>query len=320
MPTTNATWLYLIYGLSGPDIHSHNSGHVARPDMRHLFTMPTGDQVILSCVTAVDRIPAKARNVELGSSLYAVTFRQGEREDSLAKRFAEALTACVAVVVDAAHEDPFLAVPLPASVLLAPDLVLRRNLPQDPRYPELPVLGPANSWGFGAATIDYVWKILPAFLADSTHLVQAGSLYRESILHAWVADDDVSVFRTSGPDLPPTSLHTRIRISTAYHSAFKAYEALIGGEPPQKLRKLQRRLQSVGIDPDELVGYPWMEPEVPRDTVANKLLEMQKTRDKASAHGGPAARRTTIGCLELKDKQALIRYLILTVAVRKTTV
>ena len=64
-----------------------------------------------------------------------------------------------------------------------------------------------------------------------------------------------------------------------------------------------------GINPDEKVGYDLYEMKPGKETVIKKLLDMHQARDKKAAHGKTNELRN-IGYCELKDKQALARYLI----------
>jgi len=138
--------------------------------------------------------------------------------------------------------------------------------------------------------------------------MDAANFYRESIAQAWVADDDVFEFMCDNSDIPPSQTQ-RARIETAYQSAFKAIEAIIG-EPPKDERKLRLKLREAGINPDEEVGYELYGMEPGKETIIKKLADMQRARDKKTAHGKTITPRT-IGYCELKDKQALARYVIL---------
>jgi len=306
-------WLYLLYGLYCSEIRREGDTLPVWPDCARTFQSAEGAAVALSSVSVVDHMPMKrGRSPAHIDPVYVVAVAEGERCDALADHFAEALTATMTLVADDAHDDPFVAVPLSIQRVRQQALVLRSDLPPDPRRPWLPVSGPAHSWSCSTSTLNSVWETLPAFLADPGRLLQAGNLYRESILHAWVADDDVFEFRNQGIK-SPASASDRIRLATAYHVAFKALEALLGGEPPKDPQGLRQRLVSNGMDPDEVVGYPHLEPEVPRNTVLRKIGDMHETRDKVAAHGGLKSRRSSIGYVALKDTQALVRHLILRV-------
>jgi hypothetical protein len=130
-------------------------------------------------------------------------------------------------------------------------------------------------------------------------------------MQAWVADDDIFDIMQHNSDVPLS--HTdRARIETAYQSAFKAIEAVIG-EPPKDERGLRMRIAEVGIDPDETVGHSFYERYGARpgkEKLIKKLREMHHTRDKRAAHGRTRLPRI-IGYCELKDKQALAQYILL---------
>jgi hypothetical protein len=139
--------------------------------------------------------------------------------------------------------------------------------------------------------------------------MEATHFYRESICLVWIADDDVFEIMCDSSDVP-TSLSETVRLQTAYLNAYKAVEAVIG-EPPKDKRRLRARLAQVGIDPDEKVGFKLygMTPGI--ETVLDKLLTMQKMRDKVAAHGKTHARFPITYC-ELKDKQGFARHFLLT--------
>jgi len=138
--------------------------------------------------------------------------------------------------------------------------------------------------------------------------MDATGFYKESIMQAWVADDDVFEIMSDNLDMPPSQAQ-RASIETAYQNAFKTIEAIIG-EPPKDQRKLRIKLFEVGINPDEEVGYELYGMKPGKETVLKKLMDMHQNRDKMAAHGRTTTPRT-IGYCELKDKQALARYILL---------
>ena len=117
------------------------------------------------------------------------------------------------------------------------------------------------------------------------------------------------LWNTDMSDLPVSQVE-RARVETAYQNAFKAVEAVVG-EPSKDRRKLRLRLTTRGINPDEMVGYNVYGTKPAKDTILTKLIDMHQTRDKKAAHGKSNVPRT-IGYCELRDKQELARYLILT--------
>jgi len=69
------------------------------------------------------------------------------------------------------------------------------------------------------------------------------------------------------------------------------------------------KLIEAGINPEEEVGCELYGMKPGKETVIKKLVEMHQARDKKAAHGKTNELRN-IGYCELKDKQALVRYLI----------
>ena len=138
--------------------------------------------------------------------------------------------------------------------------------------------------------------------------MDAASFYRESIMNMWIPDDTIFELMEDGD--VPTSNVEKANVETAYHNAFKSIEAIIG-EPPSNTKKLRIKLNNQGINPDEIVGYELYNMKQGKEKLLDKLLNMQKTRDKKVAHGKTIQPRE-IGLCDLKDKQALARHIILT--------
>jgi hypothetical protein len=113
--------------------------------------------------------------------------------------------------------------------------------------------------------------------------------------------DDVGWALSDEGHEPAASFYDRARIEAAFHNAFKAIEALIGGEPARADAKFRRRLQAIGVDPDEVVGYRGME----REPLFDVLLRVRATRDGRAAHAGrTSAERRGITYYELMEAQA----------------
>jgi hypothetical protein len=160
--------------------------------------------------------------------------------------------------------------------------------------------------------MDFTWRLAESLL-NAPALLEAAHLYRESILHAWVADDDVFEFVMEGNDIPATA-SDRQRVNTAYQNAFKALEAALGGEPPKDRTRLYQRLTDKGLNPNEQVGYDLHSMIPGKQPLQQKVADTLANRDQITAHGGLHSSKQAIGYCELKDKQALARHVVLTLA------
>jgi hypothetical protein len=143
---------------------------------------------------------------------------------------------------------------------------------------------------------------LPAVLATLDHdrgLPTALMYYRLSTSDfAFLGDSITWALSDEGAAVPPSALD-RQRVETALLNAWKAIEALIGGEPGKGSR-FRNRLIEVGIDPDEQVGFRGR----PREALVDVLSRMYETRDARAAHGGPtSARKRGITYYELMEAQ-----------------
>lgn len=103
-------------------------------------------------------------------------------------------------------------------------------------------------------------------------------------------------------DVFPESAFGRLKAEQAYHNAFKALEALIGGEPSRDDRKFRERLLAIGIDPDSVDQC-----SVPGETLMDILKRIRQTRDARAAHAGRTKASTReIAYSELNEAQRAI--------------
>jgi hypothetical protein len=74
---------------------------------------------------------------------------------------------------------------------------------------------------------------------------------------------------------------------------------LIGGEPNSDDRRFRARLEGVGVDPDELVGFRGQA----REPLFDVLKRIRSTRDQRAAHAGRTRARRGISYYELMEAQ-----------------
>ena len=294
-------WVYLLTGLMSPDKVEYKDGELTFSQSKEKISLERiGIRLKKVFLTEKERIRERNHR-DSCNSRFIFYINDGIRDDNLAQGFADAVMSSLALVYDVAIEE------IPRAIRISEDTIKHSECV---RLRDILGSNGVGSTGVPSEVLDYVWLVVPVVFKNQS-LVDATHFYRESIMQAWVADDDVSEFMYDNSDLPSSQVE-KARIETAYQSAFKAIEAVIG-EPPKDERKLRKRLVEVGIDPDETVGhgfYEWYGAKPGKEKLIKKLVDMHHTRDKKAAHGKTGVPRT-IGYCELKDKQALAQYILL---------
>lgn len=128
-----------------------------------------------------------------------------------------------------------------------------------------------------------------AFLADSQRL-----------FHVWPGQLRDAIL--DGEQLAET-VAARVQWESAFQSAYKAIEAVVG-DPPKDEAKFDRRLVDAGIDPLEEVGYSG------KSTIRAAIRELNIIRDRRAAHGSTPLRGISMG--EMIECQACARHVVLT--------
>ncbi len=160
-------------------------------------------------------------------------------------------------------------------------------------------------WWPGDDPVMVALAALPAVLGSVSshdHGLPAALLYYKlsTAEHAFLGGDIRWAMSDEGHE-PPPLFSERAKVEQAFHNAFKAIEALVGGEPSSKDRRFRDRLVNVGVDPDEMVGYR----PTPKEPLFDVLKRIRVTRDKRAAHAGlTSARKRGISYYELMEAQA----------------
>lgn len=95
---------------------------------------------------------------------------------------------------------------------------------------------------------------------------------------------------------------------SAFQNAYKAIEAIIGDPGKDRSdRKMKTRLQAIGLDPFESVGYLLKEP------LLERFKRYYAMRDSIAAHGSGKMKRP-IKMGEIIDLQAMARHILLSYA------
>jgi hypothetical protein len=168
--------------------------------------------------------------------------------------------------------------------------------------------------------ISIVLIALPAVLGaasgDHDHGLPAALLYYKlsTSEFAFLGDSVTWALGKAGRQVPESAFD-RQRVEQAFHNAFKALEALVGGEPSTDDRRFRNRLTRVGVHVDEPVAFR----SLPREPLFEVLKRIRATRDARAAHAGPtSAARRGISYYELMEAQyaagAALTHAILKVA------
>lgn len=301
--------LYLIAGLVAMFGHRELKRWPCIERFLHIQDCPP---IGLGYVRVVARLPRRHSQAPTGRDLYLLHIPEGQKQDAMANRIAEAVTAAMAVAAEAPRDDSCLALPITADGVTSQGYIRRDSLPRWLWDTELPHCALLSACGLPGPTMDFTWQLAESLLNAPT-LLEAAHLYGESILHAWVADDDVFEFASEGNDLPATA-SDRQRVNMAYQNAFKALEAAICGEPPKDKARLCQRLRDKGLNPEERVGYDLHAMHPGKQPLGDKVADMMANWDRITAHGGLRSSKQVIGYCELKDKQALTRHVVWTLA------
>lgn len=291
-------WAYLLTGLGYPI-------KFAYPNTEHALAEKVEDINLPKIEVKITRVFLIIEGEYESRFLFYI--KNGIKDDNFAQKFADAVMCSLAVVYDLNTEEIPSAICIPENIIKKGRLIRLKDVMGSNAIGSEIYFSLMQSITVPSQVLDYVWRIVPA-IVDSKSVMDATNFYRESIAQAWVADDDVFEFMCDNSDIPPSQTQ-RARIETAYQNAFKTIEAIIG-EPPKDEEKIRTKLRSAGVNPDEEVGYNLYGMKPGEEPLLKKLIDMQETRDKMAAHGKTSTPRT-IGYCELKDKQALARYIIL---------
>lgn len=300
-------WVYLLTGLGYPTKFVYPDTELALAEsIEEINLQKIGVRLKRVFLTEKDRVGKVHEQYEY-EDRFLFYIKNGVKDDNFAQKFADAVMCSLALVYHVAMEEIPTAICIPENIIKKGRLIrLKDVIGSDGMGSEL-YFRLTQSISVPSEVLDKVWRIVPV-IVESKSVMDATNFYRESIMQVWVVDDDVFDIMWQNSDIP-SSQAERARIETAYQNAFKAIEAIIG-EPPKDKRKLRIKLSQAGINPDEKVGYELYGMKPGKETLLKKVVDMQQNRDKKVAHGKTTTPRI-IGYCELKDKQALARYILL---------
>ena len=163
---------------------------------------------------------------------------------------------------------------------------------------EFPSLVLSRSFSTSSSHIDAAWKLTP-IIQNNENIRQAAKYLSESQenFYVWIGDLDNAIDQA---DYVPKSSYEQIIFENALQNAFKAIEAIIG-DPPKDDNRLFTKMKRVNLDPYEEFGLE----KLPLYKI---IREMNKARDKKSAHGSIVAKDITVG--ELLSYQGCARHIL----------
>lgn len=150
----------------------------------------------------------------------------------------------------------------------------------------------------GDAVPEWALERVGLVMSDLAELVPALVYLFESRKEFHFVGDSITMVQNEPGAISPSPI-VAIGMETAFHNAYKAMEALLGGEPPKNIVKLRERLESRSINPDQVAGFAGL-----REDMLARVIRLQATRDKRSAHAGRTGiSARSITYFELMDAQ-----------------
>jgi len=301
-------WVYILTGLMLPikEVQTNTESVVADSDDDIIFER-IGVRLKKVFLTEEDRIRKGPLEFDYWEG-FIFYINDGMKDDKLAQSFTDAVMAAMALAYDLDIENIPTAVRITEAIIKKGKFIRIKDIIGNHGIGSEIYFRFTQSVGVPKQILDYVWRIVP-YIVENKSLMDAAHFYRESIGQVWIADEDVLDIVVDNSDIPESQAE-KASVETAYQNAFKAIEAIIGEPPKKDERKLRIKLSEAGINPDEKVGYNLYEMKPGKETILKKVVDMHQNRDKMAAHGKTITPRT-IGYCELKDKQALARYILL---------
>lgn len=297
-----AKWAYLLSHIGRPTL----SPGPPDPEYEAMYDSWRNNPSLTSIGMTLRPVTIETMN------MFAFTVRGGEADDSFAQRFADAVLATLTLLYGSTFDETPVALRVPFSLLRRKKLTSSTLLgKQAIKYDERPFDELSLRLTFGGClyvppdVLGRVWESLPVTIADPFY--DAVHHYAASIREFCFQGDDIAEVLLDDPAYP-VSRRDAVRAETAVHSAFKAVEALIG-EPPRDDGKLRRKLEEIGVDPDELVGAQWFGRGPAKESVFVKVRNVHRVRDTRAAHA-KTPNRSLLRYYEVMDCQGCARAVL----------
>lgn len=240
---------------------------------------------------------------------FMFSFPKNKRNDSLATKVAETILYPLFVMdpyLDHSPDESAIIFPVPSKLVRDQDNVRSKdliNLEED-KPPEQRILSFPTTTFSGYSYVpnlylEAAWKIAPIIYNDEM-LFQAIRFLHTSHSHFYFIPSRV------GPTIKnsawsPISSMDQSKMESALHYAFKAVEAVLG-DPPKDDKKFFSRILSIGLQPEEIVGYLEKQP------LHEVIRKMSEDRDKKAAHGSIAKKLISVD--ELVEYQGCSRFIV----------
>ena len=166
-----------------------------------------------------------------------------------------------------------------------------------------------NSIGGFKISKDYIdrsLKILNYALVDKK-LFDSLQYYQKSLINTYFSPGEIHYLTTQEDEEPVRQIDIT-NYQDSLLNAYKAIEAIIG-DPPSDDKKLKRKLIDLNIKPNQKLESNLRDEF--NKTIIEKIRDINKARNKKSAHGGIRNYDRTITVLELIDYQFFTKSIII---------
>jgi len=228
---------------------------------------------------------------------YFFRFPRYKCDDSRAQKFAESFMLAIELLKgpSVSYYESQMVFRVPADVVRNKKVLFFDDLRKH-EYSGL--LSVAGAKFFLPDLIELAWKITPViFYEDNIH---RALLYLRTSHHHFFSAPPSKRYHYDPDLLPEPGIEQTNWENSLFHS-YKAVEAIIG-DLPKDDTKLKDRLESIGLDPAEEVGF------VVKRHLIDELKNMNKARDKKGGHGSTP--KTQIKLWEMQNYQECARYVI----------
>jgi len=235
-------------------------------------------------------------------SRYVFRFPRYERDDVRANQIGEAVLVMASLIGGPLvfHQGPDTVFRLPAQAVQQKRYLSHRTLRKisDARaFSQGAFGGDYDALEFSVSTPERTWELAP-LLYSNERLKRAACFLKNSEDHFYVFPGEVDEVR-GNPAKSADNAFGQSRMEIALQEAFKTIEALLG-DPPKEDKKFFARIQTIGLDPHEPVGYGAKMP------LHEAIRAINNARDKKAAHGSTISRNITY--YELMEYQACARH------------
>lgn len=151
-----------------------------------------------------------------------------------------------------------------------------------------------------------LWEIVTR-IADNEKVIFACNFLMSSYSEYQFMGDSIGEVILAHEEVPQY-INEAVKLENAIHNCYKVVEAICGGTLPTSQKKLKNKLENIGIDPNELVGYETYG-VFKKEKIITKIEALRLARNERAAHGRiHKDRKSTF--YELMDYQSLANALL----------